>query len=238
MKPLLKVVDAQVAYGRIEAVQKANLEVAAGSISTIIGANGAGKSSLLNATAGLVPSLGKFEFDGYDLEASDVEDRLEMGLCIVPERGELFGTMSVEDNLRLGYYVHRRRRSAFQSRLSEVFDYFPRLAERRQQLATTLSGGERQMLALGRALMSRPRLLLLDEPSLGLAPLIVREIFRIITELKATGVAILLVEQNVGAALECADYGYLMETGEITLHAAASELSKDPRVARAYLGGA
>lgn len=237
MTPLLKVSEAEVSYGPIMAVHKASLTVDKGSIVTIIGANGAGKTSLLNATAGLVTASGHFEFDGQNIDVLDVEDRLEMGLCIVPERGELFGSMSVEDNLQLGFYTRRRDRAGLRARLAEVFDYFPRLAERRLQLATTLSGGERQMLALGRALMSRPRLLLLDEPSLGLAPLIVSEIFRIITALKQSGVGILLVEQNARAALECADYGYLMETGEITLHAAASALLDDPRLARAYLGG-
>lgn len=237
MKQILRVRDAQVSYGRITAVQNASVDAWAGSMSTIIGANGAGKTTLLNATVGLIPALGHFEFDGCRLDGFDVEDRAEMGLCLVPERRELFGSMSVEDNLQLGYYVHRRNRSGLRARLAEVFDYFPKLAERRHQHAMTLSGGERQMLALGRALMSRPRLLLLDEPSLGLAPLIVREIFRIITDLKAAGVAILLVEQNARAALECADYGYLMETGEITLHNSASEMLNDPRVGRAYLGG-
>ncbi|RDV04282.1 ABC transporter ATP-binding protein [Undibacter mobilis] len=238
MNPILKVRDAQVSYGRIAAVQSANLDVWPGTMATIIGANGAGKTTLLNATVGLIPALGYFEFDGYPLDVLDVEDRAELGLCIVPERRELFGSMSVEDNLLLGYYVHRRERSGLRGRLADVFDYFPKLAERRHQQAVTLSGGERQMLALGRALMGRPKLLLLDEPSLGLAPLIVQEIFRIIQNLKAAGVSILLVEQNARAALECADYGYLMETGEITLHSAAADLLNDPRVTQAYLGGA
>ncbi|MCD2173655.1 ABC transporter ATP-binding protein [Rhizobium sp. C4] len=238
MNSILKVRDAQVSYGRIAAVQGASVDVSAGTMVTIIGANGAGKTTLLNAAVGLIPASGYFEFDGCALDLLDVEDRAEMGLCLVPERRELFGSMSVEDNLQLGYYVHRRKRAGLNARLADVFDFFPKLAERRKQQASTLSGGERQMLALGRALMSQPRLLMLDEPSLGLAPLIVQEIFRIIRELKAAGVAILLVEQNARAALECADYGYLMETGEITLQNTASELLKDPRLAKAYLGGA
>ncbi len=238
MNPILKVRDAQVSYGRIAAVQGASIEVSPGTMATIIGANGAGKTTLLNAAVGLIPATGHFEFDGHALDLLDVEDRAEMGLCLVPERRELFGTMSVEDNLQLGYYVHRRQRGRMGDRMADVFDFFPKLAERRKQQASTLSGGERQMLALGRALMSQPRLLMLDEPSLGLAPLIVQEIFRIIKELKAAGVAILLVEQNARAALECADYGYLMETGEVTLQNSAAELLNDPRLAKAYLGGA
>lgn len=237
MTALLRVRDAHVSYGKMVAVQNASFEVDAGSMATIVGANGAGKSTILNATIGILPARGHFEFDGHLLDFLDVEDRVELGLCLVPERRELFGTMSVEDNLLLGYYAQRRNRGGLKSRLSYVFDHFPRLAERRLQRASTLSGGERQMLALGRALMSKPRLLMLDEPSLGLAPLIVREIFGIINALRTTGVAILLVEQNARAALESADYAYVMETGEITLEGLSSKLLNDPGVAHAYLGG-
>ncbi len=237
MTALLEAEDVHVAYGRVEAVRGVSLTLAAGQIVTVIGANGAGKTTLLSALMGLRPARGHMRYDGADLAALEVEDRVERGLCLVPEQRELFADLTVADNLLLGGYVQRRDRARVRARLDEVFALFPRLAKRRRQVAGTLSGGERQMLALGRALMARPRLLMLDEPSLGLAPLVVREIFRTIIGLRAQGVSILLVEQNARAALECADYAYLLETGEVRLHGPAAELLRDPRLAALYLGG-
>jgi branched-chain amino acid transport system ATP-binding protein len=206
-----------------------------GQIVAVIGPNGAGKTTLLAAAAGLLRWRGRVMYDGLDLARLDVEERVERGLCLVPERRELFGDMAVADNLLLGAYS-RRSNGADQS-LREVYNRFPRLAERRRQKAQTLSGGERQMLALGRALMAKPRLLLLDEPSLGLAPMMVREILRIVASLREIGVSILLVEQNARAALETADYGYVLETGEITHQGPPAVLATDARVVATYLGG-
>ena len=237
MTALLEATDLHIAYGRVEAVRGVSLAIQPGQIVTVIGPNGAGKTTLLGALAGLLPSTGRITYQGQDLAGTDVEDRVESGLALVPESRELFADMSVADNLLLGAWRMRRDRAAVAAGLEEVYARFPRLAERRRQAAGTLSGGERQMLALGRALMGKPRLLMLDEPSLGLAPLIVREIFRIITALRETGVSILLVEQNARAALESADVAYVLETGEITLSGPAAELLHDPRVAATYLGG-
>src|ERR1700733_1010363 len=237
MTALLEIRDLHVAYGKVEAVRGVALRMQPGEIVTVIGPNGAGKTTLLAAAAGLLRSRGSVIYDGVDLERVDVEKRVERGFCLVPERRELFGELAVADNLLLGAYVRRRNGSDVKESLQQVYDRFPRLAERRRQKAHTLSGGERQMLALGRALMARPRLLMLDEPSLGLAPLIVREIFRIIASLRDTGVSILLVEQNARAALETADYGYVLETGEITYQGPAADLVRDPRVNATYLGG-
>ncbi len=237
MSPLLEVDQISVSYGRIEALRSVTLTLDPGQIVTIIGPNGAGKTTLLAALMGLLPSRGTIRYDGQDLAQLDVEDRVAFGLCLVPERRELFDAMTVEDNLLLGAYTQRHDPTYVKNSFELVYDRFPRLQERRQQLAGTLSGGERQMLALGRALMSKPRLLMLDEPSLGLAPLIVREIFRIIASLRSLGVSVLLVEQNARAALETADYGYLLETGEVTLSGPAAELLTDPRVTATYLGG-
>ncbi len=237
MTALLEVDGLHVAYGRVEAVRGVSIAVEAGQIVTVIGPNGAGKTTLLAALMGLLPSTGTAFYQGADLAHMDVEDRVAAGLCLVPERRELFAEMSVADNLLLGGWLTRADRPGTQAGFARVYDLFPRLAERRAQLAGTLSGGERQMLALGRALMSRPRLLLLDEPSLGLAPLIVREIFRIITGLRAAGVSVLLVEQNARAALEVADYGYVLETGGVAAHGSAAELMHDPVLVATYLGG-
>jgi branched-chain amino acid transport system ATP-binding protein len=233
----LEVEGLSVAYGKVEALQRASLRVAEGSIVTVIGPNGAGKTTLLGAIMGLLPSRGTVRYAGATLERTPTEDRVELGMCLVPERRELFAGMSVEDNLRLGAF-HRRRDGAraIGADLEQLYTRFPRLKERSRQFAGTLSGGERQMLALGRALMARPRLLLLDEPSLGLAPRLVREIFRIIADLKGTGVSMLLVEQNARAALQVADYGYVLETGEIALQGTAAELAGNPRVVETYLG--
>jgi branched-chain amino acid transport system ATP-binding protein len=237
MTPLLQIKELHVAYGKVEAVRGVTLEMLPGQIVTVIGPNGAGKTTLLAAAAGLLRSRGTVNYDGVDLQRVDTEERVERGFCLVPERRELFGDMAVADNLLLGAFVRRRNGSDVKQSLNEVYARFPRLAERRRQKAHTLSGGERQMLALGRALMARPRLLLLDEPSLGLAPLIVREIFRIIATLRESGVSILLVEQNARAALELADYGYVLEMGEIAHQGPAADLARDPRVAATYLGG-
>jgi branched-chain amino acid transport system ATP-binding protein len=209
----------------------------AGHIVTVIGPNGAGKTTLLAALMGLLPSKGESWYEAQDLRILSTEERVRRGICLVPERRELFTEMTVADNLVLGAYTRWRDREAVQRDLQEVYERFPRLSERRGQLARTLSGGERQMLALGRALMAKPRLLLLDEPSLGLAPLIVREIFRIVTGLRELGVSILLVEQNARAALETADYGYVLETGSIVHSGPAVSLIHDPRVIASYLGG-
>jgi branched-chain amino acid transport system ATP-binding protein len=234
---ILEIRNAEVRYGKIAAVRDLNIRIDAGQTVTIIGANGAGKSTLLNSIAGLLPASGEYFYDGKSLAGTDTEARIEQGLCLVPERRELFSTMTVEDNLRLGAFVKRRDAAACRAQLQLVYRRFPRLAERRNQPAGTLSGGERQMLALGRALMAQPRLLMLDEPSLGLAPLLVREIFEIIRGLRETGVAILLIEQNARAALESAEYCYVMETGEIAFHGPAAELIHDDRVSASYLGG-
>jgi branched-chain amino acid transport system ATP-binding protein len=233
--PILEVERLCVSYGKVPALRDVTLEVAVGSVVTVIGPNGAGKTTLLAAIAGLLPSRGTLRCFGEPVANSPVEARVQRGLVLVPEKRELFATMSVADNLRLGAFV-RRRNGGASAALADVYARFPRLAERRGQLAGTLSGGERQMLALGRALMARPRLLLLDEPSLGLAPVIVREIFDIIASLRASGVAILLVEQNARAALQVADYGYVLETGECVLEGRAAALSDDPRVIASYLG--
>jgi len=237
MTPLLEIKDLHVAYGKVEAVRGVALSMLPGQIVTVIGPNGAGKTTLLAAAAGLLHWRGTVSYDGADLRRLDTEERVERGFCLVPERRELFGDMPVADNLLLGAFVRRRNGNDVKQSLRQVYDRFPRLAERRRQKANTLSGGERQMLALGRALMAQPRLLLLDEPSLGLAPLIVREIFRIIASLRDSGVSILLVEQNARAALEMADYGYVLEMGEIAHQGPAAALARDPRVVATYLGG-
>ncbi|MGN6581639.1 MAG: ABC transporter ATP-binding protein [Bordetella sp.] len=239
--PILEVQDISARYGKVGALVGASLSVPAGSIVTVIGANGAGKSTLLNAVMGSLPQTGHasgtVRYDGGDVRGWKAERRVAAGMSLVPEKRELFGTMSVEDNLLLGgFRRYRARESGWKRTLDEVYDLFPRLRERRAQEAGTLSGGERQMLAVGRALMAKPRLLMLDEPSLGLAPRIVREIFHIIARLRETGVAILLVEQNARAALQVADYGYVLETGEIALHGPARDLADDPKVIESYLG--
>ncbi len=237
MTALLSVTDLHVSYGKVEAVTGVSLEMKAGHIVTVIGQNGAGKTTLLAALMGLLPSKGESWYEAQDLRILSTEERVRRGICLVPERRELFTEMTVADNLVLGAYTRWRDREAVQRDLQEVYERFPRLSERRGQLAGTLSGGERQMLALGRALMAKPRWLLLDEPSLGLAPLIVREIFRIVTGLRELGVSILLVEQNARAALETADYGYVLETGSIVHSGPAVSLMHDPRVIASYLGG-
>lgn len=237
--PLLKVSDLRAGYGRAEVLHGLSLHADKGSVITVIGPNGAGKSTLLNALMGLIPGQGTIEFDGQSIKDLTLEERVMQGIALVPEKRELFATMSVEDNLLLGGYRQMRLGNAqWRDRLADVYDLFPRLKERRVQEAGTLSGGERQMLAVGRSLMSRPALLMLDEPSLGLAPLIVKEIFGIIDTLRKTGVTIVLVEQNARAALAVAGHGYVLEMGEISLHGKASSLAQDPRVIETYLGAA
>jgi branched-chain amino acid transport system ATP-binding protein len=235
--PMLEMVDLHVSYGQVDAVRGVTLSLDAGQIVSVIGPNGAGKTTLLGAAMGLLPSKGRLRFEGEDLHGLDVEARVERGLCLVPEKRELFGELTVLDNLRLGAYSKRLSGAALRQRLDSVYGRFPRLGERKGQRADTLSGGERQMLAVGRALMSAPRLLMLDEPSLGLAPLIVKEILSIVRALRADGVSILLVEQNARAALESSDHGYVLETGEIALSGASAQLASDPRVQATYLGG-
>ncbi len=236
-RQLLQVKGLSVAYGKVEAVSGIDLSVGEGQIVTVIGPNGAGKTTTLAAIMGLLPSKGEITFDGAPEVHADVERMVGRGMNLVPEKRELFGTMTIEDNLLLGSFQRHRsgHRDAAET-IEEVFTLFPRLRERRAQAAGTLSGGERQMLAVGRALMAKPKLLMLDEPSLGLAPLIVREIFRIITQLRERGVSILLVEQNARAALQVADHAYVLENGAIKMHGPAQQLRDDPRVVESYLG--
>jgi len=236
---LLQVSDLHAGYGKAEVLRGLNLEARKGQVITVIGPNGAGKSTLLNALMGLLPMNGQLRFGGEELSRLSLEERVMAGMALVPEKRELFTTMSVEDNLILGGWRPMRLKDAqWRDGLDQVFTLFPRLKERRTQAAGTLSGGERQMLAIGRALMGQPKLLMLDEPSLGLAPLIVRDIFSIVERLKQSGVTILLVEQNARAALQVADYGYVLETGDLALQGPASELANDPRVIETYLGSA
>ena len=238
-QPVLTVKGLRAGYGRAEVLHGIDLQAPQGSVITVIGPNGAGKSTLLNALMGVLPAQGSIEFNGQSITALSLEERVMLGIALVPEKRELFGTMPVEDNLVLGAFRQvRLRNKLWREQMDVVYEIFPRLKERRTQLAGTLSGGERQMLAVGRALMSRPTLLMLDEPSLGLAPLVVKEIFRTIEALRKTGVTTLLVEQNARAALETADYGYVLEMGEIALQGAASDLANDSRVIDTYLGAA
>jgi branched-chain amino acid transport system ATP-binding protein len=234
MSALLSVTDAHVAYGKVEAVRGASLEVAENEIVAIIGANGAGKTTLLNAIMGVLPLKGAALFAGQDLRRLEIEDRVAAGLGLVAEHRELFGAMNVEDNLRLGAFRSAKPQAA--QALERTYALFPRLKERRRQLAGTLSGGEQQMLAMGRALMGAPKLLMLDEPSLGLAPLIVADIFKTVGELRSAGVSVLLVEQNAKAALKIADRAYVMELGEFAMSGPAKEMAANQRVVASYLG--
>ena len=231
---LLSVSSVHIAYGKVEAVRSVSLDVAGNEIVTIIGANGAGKTTLLNAIMGILPLKGRARFAGEDMQRLEIEDRVAAGLSLVPEHRELFTTMSVEDNLQLGAF--RIAKAVAATSFERVYTLFPRLKERRKQLAGTLSGGEQQMLAMGRALMGAPKLLMLDEPSLGLAPIIVADIFRIIVELRSAGVSVLLVEQNAQAALQVADRAYVMELGEFILNGPAKDIASNARVAASYLG--
>jgi branched-chain amino acid transport system ATP-binding protein len=226
-------------YGRIQALQEISLRVEEGEIVAVIGPNGAGKSTLLNAICGMLQARsGKIIFNGRTITNLNPETIVHAGISHVPERRQIFSTMSVLDNLELGAYHRYRRdsRATIARDLEFVFEIFPRLQERKKQMAGTLSGGEQQMLALGRGWMAKPKLLLLDEPSLGLAPLMVREIFRVSAQLRDHGTTILLVEQNAHAALALADRGYVMESGQIILDGIASDLAIDERIQKAYLG--
>ena len=239
--PILKVAGLSARYGKVHAVTDAVLEVGAGQIVTVIGANGAGKSTLLNAIMGSLPTSGSAQgevvYAGERVSDWAVERRVAGGMSLVPERRELFASMTVEDNLLLGgFRRYRAGEKDWRDEMENVFALFPRLKERRRKACRHADGGERQMLAVGRALMAKPRLLMLDEPSLGLAPRIVREIFHIIAGLRETGVATLLVEQNARAALQVADHGYVLETGEVVLSGPADELAGNPRVVESYLG--
>lgn len=236
-RPLLQLQNLCVSYGAVEAVHEVQLDVNEGEIVTVIGPNGAGKTTLLCAAMGLLPSTGTISLDGERVARPTVEAMVARGVALVPEKRELFGEMSVEDNLLLGGFSRWRRGQRDQTqRMQEVFEIFPRLRERRPQLASTLSGGERQMLAIGRALMARPRLLMLDEPSLGLAPLIVREVLQVVSSLRELGVSVLLVEQNARAALRVADRAYVLEMGAVALTGPAAVLLNDRRIIDTYLG--
>jgi len=237
MTTLLAFRNVTVAYGEAVALAGASLSVDEGEFVTVIGPNGAGKTTLLNAAMGVLPAReGVIAFDGRPLRHEPPERRVELGMVIVPERRELFGRLSVEDNLRLGAFTPRARSDNANS-LARIYDLFPVLAERRRQAAGTLSGGEQQMVALGRALMAQPRILMLDEPSIGLAPRIVQQILAAIATLKARGLTAILVEQNAHLALGIADRAYVLEAGEIVLSGSASALRTDPRVTEVYLGG-
>ena len=237
MIPLLQLENFSVSYGAVEAVHDVALEVNEGEIVTVIGPNGAGKTTLLCAAMGLLPAKGALSLNGERVARPSVEAMVARGVSLVPERRELFAEMSVEDNLLLGgFYRWRTGRRDQKERMDEVFQIVPRLRDRRGQMAATLSGGERQMLAIGRALMARPRLLMLDEPSLGLAPLIVREVLQVVSSLRQHGVSVLLVEQNARAALQVADRGYVLEMGAVALTGAARDLLHDRRIIDTYLG--
>jgi branched-chain amino acid transport system ATP-binding protein len=234
---LLQLRDFCVSYGAVQAVHGVELTVREGEIVTVIGPNGAGKSTLLCAVMGLLPSSGTLALDEHTIPRPTVEAMVARGVSLVPERRELFGEMSVEDNLLLGGFWRWRKGQRDQAqRMQEVFALFPRLEERRAQEASTLSGGERQMLAIGRALMAKPRLLMLDEPSLGLAPLIVREVLQMVASLRQLGVSVLLVEQNARAALQVADRAYVLEMGAVALSGTAQALLHDRRIIDTYLG--
>lgn len=234
---VLDVAQLRASYGKVQALHDIHLKLERGSIATVIGPNGAGKSTLLNAIMGVLPAQGTVRYQGKPVERWSLEQRVMAGIALVPERRELFSTMSVEDNLLLGGFRRLRLRQAQPlDQLATVFELFPRLKERRAQQAGTLSGGERQMLAIGRAMMAKPELLMLDEPSLGLAPRIVKEILHIVSELRTAGISVLLVEQNARAALQTADYGYVLELGKVTMQGESARLAGDPQVIQAYLG--
>ncbi|AYR26147.1 ABC transporter ATP-binding protein [Herbaspirillum rubrisubalbicans] len=234
---VLEVAQLRASYGKVQALHDIDLKLERGSIATVIGPNGAGKSTLLNAIMGVLPAQGSVRYQGQAVERWSLEQRVMAGIALVPERRELFSSMSVEDNLLLGGFRRLRLRQAQPlDQLATVFELFPRLKERRSQQAGTLSGGERQMLAIGRAMMAKPELLMLDEPSLGLAPRIVKEILQIVSELRTAGISVLLVEQNARAALQTADYGYVLELGKVTMQGESTRLAGDAQVIQAYLG--
>lgn len=238
---MLKIKNINTYYGKVHALKNISIHLKQGEIVTLIGANGAGKTTILNSISAVTPpATGQIHFDGQDLAGLGPDRIVKLGICQVPEGRQVFKPLSVEDNLELGAYLRyrgREGRSAIRNDLDDMYALFPRLHERRKQAAGTLSGGEQQMLAMGRALMARPKLLLLDEPSMGLAPLVVQEIFRVIEQLRSErGTTVLLVEQNAKAALKMADRGYVLETGKVVLEGVASELLENKEVQRAYLG--
>jgi branched-chain amino acid transport system ATP-binding protein len=236
-QPLLKLEKFSVAYGSVRAIDEVCLELNEGEIVTVIGPNGAGKSTILNAIMGMLSSSGETWLDGKMLVKHSVSQMVANGLCLVPETRELFGSMSVQDNLILGgFYRFRKGMRDQEENLNSIFKIFPQLKERRNQIADTLSGGERQMLAIGRALMAKPRILMLDEPSLGLAPKIVYEVLQTVSSLRARGISILLVEQNARGALKIADRGYVLETGKVALEGLAKDLLNDQKMIDTYLG--
>ena len=233
---MLKVTDLKVSYGGIEALKGISFSVEQGQIVTLIGANGAGKSTTLRTISGLVkPASGKIEFEGADITGKDAQKIVSSGIALVPEGRRVFDNLTVRENLKIGAYL-RKDDDGIREDMNRVFDLFPRLRERDWQLAGTLSGGEQQMLAVGRAMMTRPKLMMMDEPSLGLAPLVVKDIFSIIRLLSESGITILLIEQNANAALRCAHVGYVLETGRITMSGSGESLLNDARVREAYLG--
>ena len=233
---MLKLEGLQAGYGEVVAVWDASLEVRAGEFVAVVGPNGAGKTTLLNAISGLVGARrGRIEFEGRDITAASAQERVRRGIVQCPEGRKLFSEMTVEENLLMGAYLSADRAGVARE-LAEVYELFPILKERRRQIAATLSGGQQQMVALGRALMARPRLLLLDEPSLGLAPIVVDDVFRVVREIHQRGAAVLMVEQNVHQTLEIADRGYVLENGRVALSGAAGELLGSPHVRQAYLG--
>jgi branched-chain amino acid transport system ATP-binding protein len=235
---VLEVFDLKVSYGAIKALDGVSFGVPRGQIVALLGGNGSGKTTALRAITGLAaPSGGRIVFEGQEFKRLPTHEIIRAGIALAPEGRCIFANLTVYDNLLLGAYF-RRDQPALERDLTLIYDTFPRLAERRTQAAGTLSGGEQQMLAVGRALMSRPRLLLLDEPSLGLAPLLVKEVFHIITRLNQRGVTILLVEQNAAAALKIAHYGYVLETGRVVLEGPSAELLANPQLQQAYLGDA
>jgi len=235
MESLLNVKDLNVYYGSIHAVKHIDFHVNQGEIVTLIGSNGAGKSSTLNTIAGLITTCtGEMIFDGYDLSKIPAYKTAEKGLSLVPEGRRVFLQMSVEENLQMGAYC--KHKSTIPGNLEMVYELFPRLKERRTQISGTLSGGEQQMLAMGRALMCNPKMIMLDEPSMGLAPILVQQIFSIIKDLKKTGVTVLLVEQNAAAALAVADRAYVLETGRIVMEGSADEIMSSDTIKKAYLG--
>lgn len=238
-QPLLEVTDLKAGYGRVQVLHGVDLRLERGQCITVIGPNGAGKTTLLRAIAGVkAATAGRVRYQGRDITHTSSEQLVNLKLSLVPEGRELFSTMSVEDNLSLGAYTRYQRRDPnINAALERVYQLFPRLLERKKQLAGTMSGGEQQMLAVGRALVLGPELLILDEPSLGLAPLIVQEIMNVISKLKNEGTSILLVEQNARAALRVADHAYVLEGGRIAVEGSASDLRNDPQVASIYLGG-
>ncbi|MFM2233476.1 MAG: hypothetical protein RLZZ240_60 [Actinomycetota bacterium] len=234
---LLEIKDLKVAYGKIQAVKGISLHINAGEIVTLVGANGAGKTTLLKTISGLLkPSSGVINFEGKDIQGIDPHNRVLEGLCQAPEGRGIFPGMTVLENLEMGKYARKDWKNELKEDLDRIYTLFPRLKERQNQAGGTLSGGEQQMLSIGRALMSRPRLLLLDEPSMGLAPKFIQQIFNIIREIQTQGVSILLVEQNAAQALSCANRAYILETGSIVKEGAGKDLLNDEAIKKAYLG--